>query len=201
MGGRQAELAARAAVAEVRPEALVSAGLGGAMIRTLKVGSIFVPNIVVDAATGVEYRCSAGLEAGPTPGGILLSASQIAGLESKKALADRFHALVVDMEAAAVARVAQEMKTGFLCVKAISDELDTPLPPLNRFVDEAGRFQTGKFLAWGAVRPQWWPATARLARDSRRARRALCAWLGKNLAGSVRAPAVVTLDGADFPKP
>jgi adenosylhomocysteine nucleosidase len=199
IGCRQAESAARAAVAEFQPQALVSAGLGGAVIRTLKAGSVFVPNVIVDEATGAEYRCNAG--AGLVSGGVLVSAKEIAGPGSKKHLADQFHALVVDMEAAAVARVAREMKTGFFCVKAISDELDSRLPPMNRFVDETGRFQNGNFLAWAAVRPQWWPATIRLARDSRRATRALSDWLGKNLTGSFVAPAVVTLDGADSPKP
>jgi adenosylhomocysteine nucleosidase len=199
IGRRQAEIAARAAVAEFQPQALISTGLGGAIIRSLKVGSIFIPNVIVDAATGTEYRCNAS--PGVVAGGILVSVPEIAGAESKQLLADRFHGLVVDMEAAAVARVAQEMKKGFFCVKAISDELDSRLPPMNRFVDEAGRFQTGKFLSWGAVRPQWWAATIRLAKDSRRAAHALCGWLDKNLTASFVAPAVVTLDGADFPKP
>jgi adenosylhomocysteine nucleosidase len=198
IGARQAELAARAAVAELHPQALISAGLGGAIIRTLKVGSVFVPNLIVDAAMGTEYRCNTG--AGVSCGGILVSAPEIAGPESKKSLADRFHALVVDMEAAAVARVASETKTGFFCVKAISDELDSQLPPLNRFVDGSGRFPTSRFVAWATVRPQWWPAVFRLARDSQRATRALCDWLEVHLTSNFVAPPVVTLEGADFPK-
>lgn len=198
IGSEQAEMAARAAVAELQPQALISAGLGGAMIRTLKVGSIFVPNIVVDAANRTEYRCNTGT--GVACGGILVSAPDIAGPELKQQLADQFHGLVVDMEAAAVARVAQELKTGFLCVKAVSDELDSRLPPLNQFVDPSGLFQTGRFLVWAALQPQWWLALVRLARDSRRAARALCEWLGKNLTPGFVPPRIVTLDGADFPK-
>jgi adenosylhomocysteine nucleosidase len=198
IGSRQAELAARAAVAELQPQALVSAGLGGAIIRTLKVGSIFIPNLIVDAATRTEYRCNTG--AGLASGGILVSVSEIAGPESKQSLADQFHALVVDMEAAAVARVASEKKTGFFCVKAISDELDSRLPPLNRFVNGSGRFQTSRFVTWAVLRPQWWAATVRLARDSQWATRAVCDWLGRNMTASFAAPPVVTLEGADFPK-
>lgn len=198
IGARAAELAARAAASEFQPQALVSVGLAGALIRTLKVGSVFIPSVIVDAASGAEYRSHAGEV---HTGGVLVSAPEIAGKESKKELADRFHALVVDMEAAAVAQIAQELKLGFFCVKAISDELESRLPPMNRFVADDGRFQTGKFLAWSAARPQWWPATARLARDSHRAARALCGWLNKNLPGGAPAPAVVTLDGVDFPKP
>lgn len=198
IGFRPAEMAARAAVTELQPQALVSAGLGGAIIRTLKTGSIFVPNLIVDATTGTEYRCNTG--AAMACGGILVTAPEIAGPKSKQRLADQFHGLVVDMEAAAVARVAQEMKTGLFCVKVISDELDSQLPPLNRFVDGSGRFQISRFVAWAALRPQWWPACARLARDSRRATRALCDWLGRNLTSGLAPPRIVTLEGADFPK-
>jgi adenosylhomocysteine nucleosidase len=198
IGSRHAELAARAAVAELQPRVLLSVGLGGAIIRTLKIGSIFVPNLIVDASTGTEYRCDTA--AGLSSGGILVSAPDIAGPESKKILADTFHALVVDMEAAAVARVALQMKTGFFCVKAISDELDSHLPPLNPFVDGSGQFQTGRFVTWAAIRPRWWPATVRLAIGSRRATHALCDWLGAHMTSSFTASSVVTLEGADFPK-
>lgn len=201
IGAHQAEIAARAAVAEFQPQALISAGLAGAMIRTLKVESLFFPNVIVDATTGAEYRCHTAAESELVSGGILVSGAEIAGPQSKKELADRFHGLVVDMEAAAVARVAQETKTSFFCVKAISDELDAALPPLSLFTDEAGRFHTGKFLIWGAMRPQWWPATIRLARDGRRATYALCDWLRANVTGGFVAAPVVTLDGGDFPKP
>lgn len=199
IGSRQAELAAVAAVSELHPNILVSAGLGGAIIRTLKTGCIFIPNVIVDAGTGNEYRCNAG--GGVASGGILVSASEIAGPDSKKILADKFHGLVVDMEAAAVARVAREAGTGFFCVKAISDELDTRLPPLNGFVNGAGAFQTGRYVVWATLRPKWWPATIRLARDSNRAIRALCDWLDRNMSASFVAPPVVTLEGVDFPKP
>lgn len=199
IGRRWATSTARAVAAEFQPQALVSAGLGGAIIRSLKVGSIFIPNVIVDAATGAEYRCNAGENL--VSGGILVSAEEIADSGSKQHLADQYHALVVDMEAAAVAQVAQQMKTGFFCVKAISDELDSRFPPLNRFVDETGWFKTREFLAWGVLRPQWWLATIRLGRDSHRATAALCHWLARNLNASFVAPAVVTLDGADCPKP
>jgi adenosylhomocysteine nucleosidase len=197
IGARQAEFAARAAIAELETRNLISAGLGGAIISTLKAGSIFIPNVIVDAASRTEYRCNAG--ASVASGGILVSAPEIAGTESKKSLADEFHALVVDMEAAAVARVCGETKTGFFCVKAISDELDSRLPPLNHFVNGSGRFQTGKYVAWVGLRPHWWPATVRLARDSNRAARILCDWLGTHMTESFAAPPVVTLESAQYP--
>lgn len=195
IGCGRAELAARAMLEKYRPRALISAGLAGALIRSLKVGNIFIPNVIVDAATGTEYRCQVGGDV--VGGGVLVSAEEIAGAGSKASLAERFHALVVDMEAAGVARVAEESKTGFRCVKAISDEFGFAMPPVSRFVGAEGDFQTGKFAAWAALRPQYWPATVRLARNSSRATHALSDWLRKNLSGNFPQATVVTLNGAE----
>ena len=195
IGCKNAEQAARAVCAQYHPEMLVSAGLAGALIRSLKVGSIVTPNVIVDAATGIEYRCATG--GGSIGGGVLVSASEVAGAESKQKLVEQFHALIVDMEAAGVAKVAQQSGLGFRCVKAISDEADFVMPPLSRFVGAEGRFQTGKFAAWVAVRPHYWAKVAALARNSRRATEALCGWLA-NVSSGLPAGKVVTLDGAKF---
>jgi adenosylhomocysteine nucleosidase len=194
IGCNPAELAARAVVEKYQPQTLISAGLAGALIRSLKVGSIVTPNVIVDASTGTEYRCQPSGDV--VGGGVLVSAGAITGAESKSALAERFHSLVVDMEAAGVARVAQEHNVGFRCVKAISDEFDFAMPPLGLFVDQEGNFNTGKFLAWAMIRPQYWLATIRLARNSARATQALADWLRKNLSGNLSQATVVTLSGA-----
>ena len=187
IGGRAAARAARAVVAQYKPQVLISAGLAGALLRTLKVGSVFAPNVIIDAATGVEYRCDTG-------GGVLVTGGEIAGSQSKQELAQKFHALCVDMEAAAVAEVAQEQRTGFRCVKAISDEADFVMPPLNQFVDQDGNFQTGKFVVWTAVRPQYWRRTMALARNSRRASEALCDWLKQHLGDNIQPATVVRIE-------
>lgn len=194
IGCKQAEAAARAMMKKYQPQMLLSAGLAGALIRSLKVGSIVTPNVIVDAATGTQYRCGDRTSAEMR----LVTASRIAGPQSKADLAERFHALAVDMEAAGVARVAQECSAGFLCVKAISDEFDFPLPPLNRFVDGKGNFKTGSFAAWTALRPQHWPKVFELSRNSAQALRALAAWLDLNLVGGPDSSSVVTLEDARY---
>jgi adenosylhomocysteine nucleosidase len=196
IGHKNAEQAARAAVERFNPAMLISIGVAGALIRSLKVGSVFTPSVVVDAADGAEYRC--GGEAGGVIGGVLVSADKIAGAGDKQRLVERFHALVVDMEAAGVASVAQESQIGFRCVKAISDEADFVMPPLGRFVDAEGNFQSGKFLAWTALRPWQWARVAALGRNSVRATRALCEWLKKNHGGSAPPAEIVTLKRAEF---
>jgi adenosylhomocysteine nucleosidase len=196
IGCKNAELAARAVVAQYRPTLLLSVGLAGALIRSLKVASVFMPNVVVDATDGVEYRCSA--HSNYVSGGVLVSADEIAGAQAKQELVNRFHGLVVDMEAAGVARVAQEAQIGFRCVKAISDEADFTMPPMGRFVIAAGDFQTGKFALWAALRPWQWATVAVLARNSKRATLALCDRLKADLAGGSPPKEIVTLNKAEF---
>lgn len=192
MGCKLAEIAARAAIEKYRPKALVSAGLAGALIRSLKVGNVVLPNVIIDAASGVEYRCNLGGDV--IGGGVLVSSFEIAEKQSKPELVECFHALVVDMEAAGVARVAREYDLRFRCVKAISDELLFAMPPLNRFVAD-GMLQTGKLLRWVALRPRYWPAMVALGINSRRASKALCDWLRSHLAGNLQTAKVVTLNG------
>jgi adenosylhomocysteine nucleosidase len=195
MGTKRAEAAARAVVKKYQPEILISAGLAGALMRTLKVGNVVLPNVIVDAASGIEYRCNVGGEV--IGGGVLVSTFEIVEKKSKSELVECFHALVVDMEAAGVAKVAQEFNLGFRCVKAISDEFDFPLPPLNRFVDAEGAFQKGTFVRWVSVRPWQWITVLMLGRNSNVAAQALCEWLAKGLGGSLNAAKVVTLNGAE----
>jgi nucleoside phosphorylase len=196
IGCANAERAARAVVEQFHPSLLMSVGLAGALIRSLKVGSIFTPSVVVDASDEAEYRCSA--DAGRVSGGVLVSSREIAGMEKKQELVNRFHALVVDMEAAGVARVAQQEHVGFRCVKAISDEADFAMPPMARFIDSGGNFQSGRFAAWAALRPWQWAKVAALARNSRRATSVLCAWLERHLSAGLQTEEIVTLKRAEF---
>jgi adenosylhomocysteine nucleosidase len=192
IGCKNAALAARAVVEKFHPSALMSAGLAGALIRSLKVGSIFTPNVVVDASDGAEYRCVP--ESSRISGGVLVSAAEIAGVDAKKQLVQDFHALVVDMEAAGVAKIAQASNIDFRCVKAISDEADFAMPPMGKFLGPDGNFQTAKFAAWAAVRPWQWPRVAALARNSSKATRALCGWLARNLTIGLHPEEIVTLN-------
>lgn len=198
MGRERAEQAARAVVERYSPQVLISAGVAGALIRSLKPGSLVLPNVIVDAATGTEYRCEVGGDV--VGGGVLVTTFEIANTKSKSELVDCFHALVVDMEAAGVAQVAMENRLGFRCVKTISDEFDFVMPPLAPFVDYEGYFDEGKFARWVMVRPQYWASVIKLGRNTGKAVRALCDWLGKNLGENLQAAKVVTLNGAEYSK-
>jgi nucleoside phosphorylase len=166
IGARAARLAAQAAVHWFEPLALLSTGLAGSLNNRMRVGDTFFAAEIVDAETGNQYSTPAGTEK-------LVTASKILGVEEKHLLAQRFGAGAVDMEAAAVAQVATQACLPFFAIKVISDDLGFSMPPMDRFVDEAGNFGTGRFVLHTLLRPRLWPAVFHLARNSSRAADAL----------------------------
>jgi adenosylhomocysteine nucleosidase len=178
IGAQCAEISARALVEKYRPELLVSVGLAGALTTEFKIAGVVLPERVIDAGTGFEYSCETLSEAVPHP--VLVTAPDIADPAAKSALVQKFHASIVDMEAAGVARVAREKGIAFRCIKAISDERGFCMPPVSRFIKN-GEFQTVGFLRWLAFHPHYWGPTIVLGRNSARASRALCNWLAHHL--------------------
>ena len=106
--------------------------------------------------------------------GALLTIDEVAGAGAQsRSWRRRTGREAVDMEAAAVARGAEKHGTDFSAIKVISDELDFAMPPLDRFVDGAGRFNTAGFAAYSAVRPWLWKSVFQLGRNSAQASRVL----------------------------
>ena len=172
-GGIGSEAARRAAEATFNfyhPALILSVGFAGALDPTLKVGNIFQPRFVIDVKEGSRVETRAGT-------GMLLTISGIAGAEQKAKYLKDYGAAAIDMEAAAVARTAQLHSIPFMAVKAISDEYNFDLPPMDGFVTPDGQFRTAAFAAFIAIRPWLWAGTMRLARNSEKASRALCSWL------------------------
>jgi len=167
IGRSPARAGAEALLADAPVGLLISAGYAGALVSGIAAGAAFVPAEVVDAESGARYKTRGG-------NGVLLSAGQVLGKEEKAEMALRHGAQAVDMEAAAVAEVARERDIAFHAIKAISDEKDFDLPPMGKFVDERGRFQTGRFVLHTAVRPAGWAAAGQLAAKAARASRTLC---------------------------
>src|SRR4051812_43636854 len=152
----------------------LSVGFAGAMSSALKVGDILEPKKIVCAADDTEISNATGIST-------LVSAGAVAGHEQKIMLASKHGADAVDMEAYSVADVARIYAAPFRAIKVISDELDFPMPPLGRFIDEKDRFQTGSFVIYTAIRPWIWPTVWRLARNSRRGSHALCEHLKQEI--------------------
>lgn len=171
-GGIGAEAARRATEAIIslyKPMLVVSIGFAGALDPTLKVATLFTPRTVVDAADGSTVGTGVG-------NGVLVSFDNVASTDQKANLAKTFEAQAVDMESAAVARGAKARGVRFGAVKAISEERDFVMPPVERFIQD-GQLQYGKFAMFAAVQPWLWPTVILLAWNSRQASKTLCAWL------------------------
>ena len=167
IGKKAARRAAETLIGYARPELLVAVGSAGAVSPNLMVGDMGWAREVVDVETGVRYR---------TRGGdwVLVTAQAVSGPEEKRAFLQQFGADVVDMEGSAVAQVARERGLEFAAVKAVSDEADFVMPPLSRFVDDSGRFATGRFVRYIAVRPRMWFVVSQLRANMRVASANLC---------------------------
>ncbi|HET7330460.1 purine and other phosphorylase-like protein, family 1 [Dyella sp.] len=184
MGPRAARGAAEALVA-AGACALAVFGVAGALDDTLRNGTLFCPERVLDGqgrayATDVAWCASlqqrlAGF-ATPlrTTGALLSVASPLLTAAAKRTAHRQFAALAVDMESAAVAAVAQERGLPFAVLRAIVDEADDAIPPaLNGSVDTWGRPRPLRLLAAFGRQPSLASELPRLYSRMQRATHAL----------------------------
>jgi adenosylhomocysteine nucleosidase len=170
IGPQAARLATEAVISLYRPGIVISAGFAGALVPNLKVGMALPVKTVIDAADGSTYDFEGGSF-------VLLTVNEVAGTGQKEKLAQAHAAHAVDMEAAAVARCAQQYGVRFLAFKAVSDEQDFELPSMHRFITHHGRIRTFRFAAFAVFRPWLWRELMQLARNSAKATKTLCDWL------------------------
>jgi adenosylhomocysteine nucleosidase len=176
IGYEAGKRAAEAMLAFAQPRWLVAAGLAGALKPEYRLGETMQPAAVINASTGRRFATQAGK-------GTVVSSAIIAGVDEKRRLAREFPAAdIVDMEGAAIAEVAAQRGVPLLAAKAVSDEFDFELPPLNPFVDAEGGFRAARFTLYAAFRPQWWPVIVALKRHSDRAAEALAGLLRQIIA-------------------
>lgn len=162
MGAERAEIAARAAMAKVPVTRLISAGLAGAATARLRVGDVVRPGVVIDGLTSERFEGE-----GPQP--VLVTLDVIASRAEKTRMQSKYLADIVDMEAAAVARVAREAGVEFCAIKTVSDEFEFELESTAQFVTENGQFREGAFVLHSLLRPQMWGKLIALARNSTKA--------------------------------
>jgi adenosylhomocysteine nucleosidase len=167
VGKSAAGRASNAVAEQYSPSVLVSAGVAGALSTRLHVGDIVNGREVVDADSGERFVAIGNA-------GTVATVSAVSGPVEKRALAERWNADVVEMEAAAVAGVARERHIEFAVVKAISDDLDFVMPPVGRFVSSDGKFQTGRFALYLAFHPKWWSGVRELNANAKGASMKLC---------------------------
>lgn len=156
------EAAARAAeaVGATRPTSLISVGFCGALHPGLHVGDLVAPDEVVDRRTGERFTPDPWLlERLPGRRGTLTTAERLARTPAQRAALD---GVAVDMESAAVARVARRARIPFAALRAVTDERRHRLPDLDACTDSRGRLAATACIAHLARHPADIPALVRL---------------------------------------
>lgn len=174
MGMLNAGWAATVLAAE-RPDLMISAGFGGGVLPGLRVGDVVMAEQVLhwlgdgfeEVAAGFYGRNSAA-DSLSLPRGVFVTCDEICG---KRMLGSRLPEgvgnPVVEMESAAVARVAASQGIPFLGVRAISDPWDEELAfSIDDFCDEDKRVKPAKALTAILRRPRIIPQLVRLAYNS-----------------------------------
>lgn len=168
MGAVRVTLACEAAMKAVTVTTLISAGLAGACDPELRVGDVVHAAMVIDAKTGERFETAV-----PDCNAVVVTGAAIASVREKRRLRETYGAAAVEMEAAAVARIAHAHGLEFRAVKAISDEAGFAMDGLERFASEDGQFREGAFALHMALRPWRWGEVMALGRNSAKAVRAL----------------------------
>ena len=170
-----------------RPKLVLSAGFAGALRKLLLVGDILVATEVADTEGGLWPTTWPGElpEAAWDPplrrGRLLTVPHMVADPREKHALGERHGAVAVDMETATVARACSRAGVPFGCVRAISDDVDTPLSPRLAALFAAGRVSPLRVLSQVVRAPGLMGELWRLARQTRIAARQLGKALGEAL--------------------
>ena len=164
--GKVRAILACEAVAEHGVRILVSAGWVGALRPEFRAAQVVAPGRILDEATGERFLST------QADGPLLLTAATVLGKVEKARAAENFHADLVDMEAAHVARFARGKNLPFACIRSVSDAADDDLPDMQRFIRN-GDFHIAAFIRYVAIRPQWWGAVTRMAKHSSAAAQAM----------------------------
>jgi adenosylhomocysteine nucleosidase len=176
--GQAAATRAFGAIEQEGPIDLVfSVGWAGGLSAEVALGEAYNVAGVIDVQTGERFSCEGGA------GSLWLATSpKVADATEKRRLAISYGASLVDMEAAAIARLADMRGIPFYGIKAVSDGFADKLPDFNRFMSN-GEFKTGRFALYSLFTPWYWPALVRMGENSKKASQSIAETLADFLTG------------------
>lgn len=178
MGRERAALALTLAARQGPLREVLSVGYAGALRQGIARNSIVSPVAVIDARDGQRFECPGG-------SGVLLTSNGVLGPREKSQAATRWHADLVDMEAAAVAQSAQQLGLPFRAVKVITDEVEDILPDMSQYTNAQGAIRESAFAASLLLRPWQLPAALRIGRRAAQASQVLAHELRRYLEEAV----------------
>ncbi|QDU80929.1 5'-methylthioadenosine/S-adenosylhomocysteine nucleosidase [Polystyrenella longa] len=167
-GQERAEAGTRALCEAMHPRWIISAGYGGALLPQQKVGdAVFIEDIVTsndlhvqlggnyafaDSTDSDKFSQQINGERLRAMRGRLFSGDDmVTTKEERSLLAEKHNADVVDMETAAVVKVAREWHLPVLALRAITDDLETELPP-----EIASMLEKEGASRWGTIATSLW---------------------------------------------
>ena len=181
--GSDAARTAAAGLVERGATALLSWGCAGALSETLKPGDLLLPETIVAEDgqvlhTHAQWRSYLQTRLTGTLtcyGDVLVESRQlVSGYMDKQRLAGASGAIAVDMESAAVGRVAAQSGIPFMVIRAVADAADEGLPPcIAQTMDHQGQLQIRRMLPMLIRQPGMWPQLFRLGRHFHAATRTL----------------------------
>jgi adenosylhomocysteine nucleosidase len=166
-GGMGTEAAMRsfaAAEAYGQLDMVLSVGWVGALDSGMRTGECYIPSEIIDAQTGERFLLTEGKRTLR-----LVTTASVADRPEKRRLWQSYSAALVDMEAAAIVRLAQIRGIPVCCFKAVSDGTQALLPDMNPFISPRGQLRMAPFLTHIAIRPRFWKPIMALGRNSARA--------------------------------
>ena len=124
----------------------------------------------IGTAKAVPFQSSSSAQSAAAQHDVWLATSpRVADAAEKQRLASTYKAGLVDMEAAAIARLAGMRGISFQCIKGVSDGVDDQLPDFNPFLAREGQFQTFRFTLFALFHPGYWSALKQMGENSKKA--------------------------------
>jgi adenosylhomocysteine nucleosidase len=183
MGREMVETKLAMFLQQKRPQMLILTGFAGGLQPELQSGDLILAEEILRPGAE-EIRADEQLFAEAEEAlsdirqGRLLTVARPASSEEKNRLGKDFQAMAVDMESWWAVALAREAGVPFLCLKAILDPLDKPLP---RFIAGVGPTGRPTSEAWLTLlgHPQELPELLRWARAAHRVSEALAPALSR----------------------
>jgi nucleoside phosphorylase len=171
MGTRLAAAGTTRLLATTKVEHVVVVGITGAVTAATPVGALIVPEAVVDARTGAEYK-PAELGLG-TPQGKLLTGDDLVTETEAIRMLQADGVIALDMETAAIAEVCEERHVPWSVVRVVSDIAGEGLDAeVFSVTADDGTPKAGPALRYMLKHPGSIPAMLRLARGAKQAAQA-----------------------------
>ncbi len=192
IGNTRAAAAARWAISERRPDVVISAGFSGGCITGLGLGDVVIASDVRphqsldlrgDVSDAARFECPpelirTALAIGPPHAllchvGTVVSTGAVLTSSEKRHLGETTGAIAVDMEAYAVAEVADSSAVPFIALKAVIDPVGEDLPDFVMRTGDGPDPRSGPALRYLLGRPWELGNVLHLARASSTASAAL----------------------------